>query len=78
MLHYNPSYLSRVFKKQTGQTLSAYIAGTRIRRACDLLRTTHESVGSIAAQLGFESSQYFATFFKRTMGCSPQAYREKA
>lgn len=78
VLHYNPSYISRMFKKQTGKKLGNYIVEARIRRAAELLRKTGDSVSLIANEVGFESGQYFATSFKKMLGTTPQAYRDEA
>lgn len=75
--HYNPSYLSRTFKQQMGVNLNAYIAQTRMRRACELLDGTDARVGEIARQLGFRNAQYFSNVFRKHMGMIPQEYRAR-
>ena len=52
-----------------------YLARLRVRRAKALLRNGRLPVTRIAFDLGFSSSQYFATFFKRFAGFTPTAYR---
>ncbi len=73
--HYNPSYLSRTFKQQMGVNLNAYIAQTRMRRACAMLNDTDARIGEIARQLGFRDTQYFSSVFRKHMGMIPQKYR---
>ena len=73
--HYNPSYLSRTFKQQMGVNLNAYIAQTRMRRACEMLNDTDARIGEIARQLGFRDTQYFSSVFRKHMGMIPQKYR---
>ncbi|MBA3382582.1 MAG: helix-turn-helix domain-containing protein [Actinobacteria bacterium] len=50
----------------------------RIGEACRRLERTDEAVTSIGFRLGFSSSQYFATSFRRVMGLSPTAFRTAA
>lgn len=68
-------YLSSKFKRETGMTVSAYIAKMRIQEAQALLRFTDLSIGEIAAQLAYSSQSYFQTAFKRETGMTPQQYR---
>ncbi len=70
------SYLSGLFKKENGMTLTDYINTTRIRQALILLNTTSLSVGTIAARCGFPDSNYFTRTFKKYQGKTPKAYRE--
>lgn len=72
----SPSYLSSLFKKEAGQTLTDYINATRIRQALLLLNTSHLSIGVIAARCGFPDSNYFTRTFKKYQGTTPKAYRE--
>lgn len=74
-VNYNPSYVSRKFRQATGMTLFDYITRVRISRAKELLRSTDEPVQKIAARVGFDSSQYFSTVFKKYVGISPNEFR---
>ncbi len=56
---------------------SAYLLQVRLQRACALLRTTNRSVRSIASEVGFHDSRYFATRFSQAMGMSPSTFRLK-
>lgn len=67
----------RAFKQSTGKTPSAYMAGLRLKRALDLLRTTDQPVTEIALECGFASSSHFAYAFKRIHGASPLEYRRR-
>jgi len=70
------TYLSRHFKKMTGQTLFDYIQQTRIKYAAYLLKTGRDSVAKIAVDCGFESVSYFNRIFKKCYGMSPGQYRK--
>ncbi len=75
VVNYNPSYISRIFKKQTGISLFDYINAERINHAKHLLRDTDLPINTIAGTIGFDTSQYFSIVFKKTVGISPREYR---
>ena len=70
------SYLSRVFKEETGESLTAYINRIRIDRAKLMLLDEDCSLADAAARCGFEDQSYFTKVFKRLSGSSPKRYRE--
>ncbi|QGQ95155.1 helix-turn-helix domain-containing protein [Paenibacillus psychroresistens] len=73
---HNPTYLSRLFKKNTGDSLSDYITNARLNKAKELLIETNLKTNDIALALGFEHTQHFYRFFKRWTHITPQEYRE--
>lgn len=74
--HFNPSYLSRLFKQDSGLNLSEYIEETRIRQAKALLATEEWKIQEVGIRVGYESPQSFTRFFKKMTGMTPQEYRE--
>ncbi len=70
------AYLSTVFKKETGKTVSEYIREKRIKYAQTLLSTTHLQVQTVALHCGIMDLQYFSKLFKRQTGKTPKEYRE--
>ena len=68
--------LSRLFFKEVGMTVQEYIHFIKINKARELLRQSDLDITEIAFSLGFNSSDYFTTFFKRLEGVSPKAYRQ--
>ena len=74
----SPPYLSAVFKKETGKTVSEYIREKRIKYAASLLTSTHLQVQTIALHCGIMDVQYFSKIFKKQMGKTPKEYREDA
>jgi len=76
MVHINPSYLSRLFKKVTGKNLLYYINDKRIDQAKTWLEEDQYKIYEIAEKLGFATAPYFTRFFKKKMKVSPQDYRE--
>ncbi|MHB9131331.1 MAG: helix-turn-helix transcriptional regulator [Armatimonadota bacterium] len=67
--------LARHFQTVYGQTPKQYQLQCRIHEAQRLLQTTRLSITTIAAELGFASSQHFALVFKRSTGICPSMYR---
>lgn len=65
----------RAFKQATGQTAFEYLAGLRIRRAVDLLRTTDLPATTIAVDCGFASPSHFTVAFKKAIGVGPVEFR---
>lgn len=76
MVYLNPDYLARIFKKETGISLGAYIIQARIRSARQLLESTSLSVYSIAGKVGYANYPYFSKLFKQDVGCTPTEYRK--
>lgn len=70
------SYTSRVFRQQTGGNIHEYLLTRRIKRSCDLLRNSDESVDAIAVAVGFGEVTYFITCFKKMMRQTPLQYRK--
>lgn len=75
-VHLSPSHISGLFRKETGQTVSAYISYVRIEKSKQLLKTTQLSISEIASLCGFEEQSYFSRVFRKQTGVSPKAYRD--
>lgn len=69
------SYLSQYFKQQTGDTLTAYVASLRIRKACSLLETTAMPLQMISESVGYYNQNSFIRRFKQITGMTPGEYR---
>ncbi|MBB6671275.1 response regulator transcription factor [Cohnella nanjingensis] len=76
LVHFNPTYLSRFFKQQTGLNLSEFIQTVRLDRAKQLLADSENRINDIAATLGYGSASNFARSFKKLTGLAPQEYRD--
>lgn len=76
-LNVNASYLSSLFSKETGVTLTEYVNSKRIALAQKLLRGTDLPIQSITMQCGISDMYYFSRMFKRITGMTPRTYREK-
>jgi two-component system response regulator YesN len=75
-VYLNPAYLSRLFRKETGLSLSDYILQERMRKAADMLLCTDKTISEIADSLGYDNFSYFARLFKKIYGMTPQYYRK--
>lgn len=64
-----------IFKQETGIPPKEYVLREKLREARKLLSGSKYSVTDVAYELGFSSSQYFATVFKRFAGCSPGEFK---
>lgn len=71
----SPGYLSSVFKKEVGMTVSEYIREKRMNYAEHLLSTTHLQIQTIALHCGIMDLQYFSKIFKKHTGKTPKEYR---
>lgn len=71
---YTQSYLSRVFKQQTGQVFSSYVEKLRMRHAMELLTENKLPIYQIAEKCGYNSVQVFRRAFARAYGTSPSTY----
>jgi AraC-like DNA-binding protein len=69
------SYLFRLFKEATGQSVSGYITWFRIRRARELLKSSGLSVQSVAYSIGYHDPLHFSRVFKKATSYSPTAFR---
>lgn len=69
------SYLSRLFKRETGTTLTTYLQNVRIEAAKNLLRTTALKSYEVAERVGINDPVYFSRIFKKITGLKPKDYR---
>lgn len=71
------NYLSTLFRKETGVTITSYIMNKKIEEAKKLLKSDKTSA-VIASTLCFASQSYFICCFKRITGMTPNKYRNKS
>lgn len=76
-VYLNPAYLSRLFKKETGLSISDVIIQERLQKAKQLLEETELKITDIAEQVGYTSLGSFSNLFKRIVGATPQQYRAR-
>jgi AraC-like DNA-binding protein len=68
-------YLSRLFKKETGYSVSEYILGKKLETAKSMLASSDYSIAEISASLAFPSQSYFTNVLKKDCGMTPKEYR---
>ena len=71
------SYLSRLFKQETGVSVSGYIRERKIEVAKNLLRFSDYSMIDIANRLSFSSQSHFIQQFRESVGMTPKKYRDE-
>ncbi|MBQ8143887.1 MAG: helix-turn-helix domain-containing protein, partial [Butyricicoccus sp.] len=71
----SPSYLSRIFKRETSINLSTHLQNVRIEAAKMLLRTTDLRSYEVAERVGISDPVYFSRIFKKLTGFKPKDYR---
>jgi two-component system, response regulator YesN len=71
----NPDYLSRIFKRETGFSISEYLVNERMNISKELLEKTDMSVSSVATYVGYSNFSYFSKLFKKNLGVTPVEYR---
>lgn len=72
---YSQSYLSNLFKKETGLSLLQFVHKLKIDQACNLLFTTSLSLSEISSLLAYSSLSHFVHTFHKIMNVTPQVYR---
>lgn len=70
------TYLSNLFRKETGATLTDFIHQIRMRKAITLINSSTLPITDIATACGYNDINYFTRIFKRTYGLSPKQYHK--
>ncbi|RXG32323.1 helix-turn-helix domain-containing protein [Leeuwenhoekiella marinoflava] len=73
----SPKYLSDLLKQETGKTALEHIHIALVIEAKNILMGTDKTIAETAYQLGFENPPYFSRLFKKEVGITPTAYRER-
>jgi len=76
-VHTNSSYLSRLFKNETGSTITDAINKVRLDKAKELLVNSDLKTYEVAAEVGIPDPSYFSVIFKKHFGISPKDYSHK-
>lgn len=75
-VHLNRTYISALFRKETGERFYDYILDYRLVRAAELLKTTNQRIQLISEQVGISDCAYFSRRFKQKYGKTPIEYRK--
>lgn len=73
----SPTYLSRLFRKETGGTVQDFINEERVYRASNLLMYSDLPLSEIGEYVHFPSQSYFGSIFKKLKGMSPKVFRDR-
>ncbi|WP_186445950.1 AraC family transcriptional regulator [Paenibacillus cremeus] len=74
-LHLSKHHVSRLFRAETGGSITEYVIARRIRQACWLLKTESKSVEHIGSVVGIPNFPYFCRIFRKITGVTPIQYR---
>lgn len=75
-VYLSPSYISMLFKQETGQSISKICAQLRLNKACELLQNPDLKIYEISEQVGYPNPYYFSVWFKKNTGATPSEYRK--
>lgn len=78
VLHLNPSYFSRYFKRLKGENFTDYVHSLKMRIAAKVLLESDETIEYIGHSLGYSDRTYFSKVFKKYNGMSPNEYKQQA
>lgn len=77
LTHMNLSYLSRFFKDNAGENISAYLMRVKMENALLLLRDVDfKNISDVAEKLGYSNAKSFTKAFKSYYSITPQEYRK--
>ncbi|MFC5403488.1 response regulator [Cohnella soli] len=75
-VHLNATYLSELFKETTGRKFIDYLTDIRLEEARRLLQETDMKMYEVCLSVGYTSSKYFSTLFRKKFDVTPTMYRE--
>ena len=75
-LHVSSTYLSKIFKGKTGQSVIKFLINYRVDQAKKMLVSTNDSITIVALKSGFQDARHFSKTFSRIVGMSPREYRK--
>jgi two-component system response regulator YesN len=76
-VYLTPTYLSYLFKRETGQSFLKYITQYRLNKAMELIQGTNMKIVDVCSKVGYSKLSYFCMIFKNNFGMTPSRYREE-
>lgn len=73
-----PQYLSALFRKETGTTITDYIMNQKLETAKQMVADTEHTLQEISSYLGFCSHSSFTAHFRKNYGITPREYRKSS
>ncbi len=77
-IYLSPTYISKVFKEETGETPINYLIKLRLSKAREMLQDGRHSIKSVARSVGYEDAYYFSKLYKKYNRMSPSSIRKQA
>lgn len=76
-IHFSYSYLAKLFKRCTGETITQYTNRLRVNKAFKMIKCTDKKISQIARETGFSTPNYFCMVFRKQFGKTPESVREE-
>lgn len=76
-MYVSPTYMSKLFKKETGDSPINYLIKVRMEKAKVLLTDDSLSIKEIATSVGYQDAYHFSKLFKKYAGVSPRVYQKE-
>lgn len=76
VVYLHPDYLNRIYRAETGVTLNKFIKDYRMKRAMELLKSSHLKIRDICNAVGYKNYSYFCHCFRKHFGASPERIRQ--
>lgn len=73
----SPDFFAKKFRSESGTSVADFVRRVKLEEAMRLMRDRSMNITETAFALGFSSSQYFATLFRKYYSCSPKQFKEK-
>ncbi len=76
LVHFSNFYVSKIFKKVTGENFTHYLVRVRMEKAMELLAQDNSKIYEISERIGYKSVKHFSQVFKTYIGKTPMEYRK--
>jgi two-component system, response regulator YesN len=73
----NNSYLSVLFKKETGKNFIDFLTDIRMEKAKEMLANSNKSIQEVSEAVGYPNAKYFSKVFNKVLGMSPKKYKKE-
>lgn len=73
--HYTPDFLSRLLKDNCGLSYSEFVQEVRVKKACELLENTSDTIDQVMEKVGYHNKHFFYSIFQKQMQMTPKEYR---
>ncbi len=77
LAHINSAYLSRLFKKEVGFSMTDYMQQERMKKASEMLIQSDETISNIAKAFHYTNFSHFSKLFRKYYGMNPQQFRRQ-